>query len=400
MTDHLAALLREAAPVVLARIARRYPEFALCEDAVQEALLAAATGWPEQGLPDNPTGWLVTVAGRRWIELQRNDSARRRRELAVTDDLPAGTPSDTDDSLALLVLCAHPALPPAGQVALMLRAVGGLTTAEIARALLVPESTVGQRISRAKARIRESGGRFRSPSPDQLRERLPVVRSVLYLIFTEGHTASAGPRLQRVDLAAEAIRLTRMLHAAAPDDDETTGLLALLLLTDARRAARSDAAGRLVPLAEQDRSRWNAGQIDEGSRLLTATLPAAAVGPYLLQAAIAAVHDQAVTAEVTDWPQILGLYDILLTHLPGPMVTLNRIVAVAMVHGPQAGLVALDQAAGILGDHPRVPAVRAHLLELNGDLDAARSGYLAAAATTLNLVEREHLLARAAAVNR
>lgn len=328
--------------------------------------------------------------------------ARRRREDAVAAAEPVDAPSsgERDDSLTLLFLCCHPALPPVSKVALTLRAVVGLTTSEIARALLVPESTVAQRISRAKARIRDSGARFALPDDAERPARLAAVLHVLYLVFNEGYTVSSGARLHRVELSTEAIRLTRQLHAELPDEGEVAGLLALMLLTDARRPARTNSAGSLVPLPEQDRSRWDHATIAEGSALLTATLPTATIGAYQVQAAIAAVHDEAPTAAETDWPQILGLYDILMTLAPGPMVTLNRIVAVAMVCGPQVGLQALRLADPALGDHHRVAAVRAHLLELAGDIDQAHQQYALAARMTLNLAERRHLEARATGVSR
>jgi RNA polymerase sigma factor (sigma-70 family) len=393
-------LLRELAPRVLGVLVRRTGDFEACEDAMQEALLAASTQWPAEGVPANPTGWLVTVASRRRTELWRNETARRRREVAVFDAAPEPEPvSGVDDTLTLLALCCHAALTPASQIALTLRAVGGLTTAEIARALLVPESTVAQRISRAKAKIKASGGRFTPPTDEERPERLAAVLHVLYLIFTEGHTASSGASLQRVELTAEAIRLARQLHASVPADGEVAGLLALLLLTDARRPARTTAEGDLVPLAEQDRSRWDAAMITEGTALLDATLPVAPIGPYQLQAAIAALHDTAPSAADTDWPQILGLYELLAVLAPGPMVTLNRLVAVAMVHGPAAGLTELDAAAAdpALAGHHRVAAVRAHLLELSGDVSAARAAYLEAARLTLSTPERAYLESRAAA---
>jgi RNA polymerase sigma factor (sigma-70 family) len=394
-------LLRELAPRVLGVLVRRTGDFETCEDAVQEALLAAAAQWPAEGLPANPTGWLVTVASRRRTELWRNETARRRREIAVFDAQtePSSVPG-VDDTLTLLTLCCHPALTPVSQVALTLRAVGGLTTAEIARALLVPEATVAQRISRAKQRIRASGARFTPPGPEERADRLAAVLHVLYLIFTEGHTASSGTSLQRVELTAEAIRLARQLHRAVPEDGEVAGLLALLLLTDARRAARTTAEGNLVPLADQDRTRWDAGLIAEGTALLEATLPVAPIGPYQLQAAIAALHDEAPTAADTDWPQILALYDLLTVVAPGPMVTLNRLVALAMVDGAAAGLAALAEAAAdpALAGHHRVAAVRAHLLQMAGDAGAARAAYLEAARSTLSAPERRYLESRAAGI--
>jgi len=393
-------LLRELAPRVLGVLVRRTGDFETCEDAVQEALLAAATQWPAEGVPANPTGWLVTVASRRRTELWRNETARRRRERVVFESAAEPEPvTGVDDTLTLLTLCCHPALTPVSQVALTLRAVGGLTTAEIARALLVPEPTVAQRISRAKQRIRAAGGTFAPPADDERADRLAAVLHVLYLIFTEGHTASSGSSLQRVELSAEALRLARQLHAAAPDDGEVAGLLALMLLTDARRPARTTPDGNLVPLAAQDRSRWDQAMIAEGTALLEATLPVAPLGPYQLQAAIAAVHDTAPTAAETDWPQILGLYELLAVLAPGPMVELNRLVAVAMVHGPEAGLAALATAAEdpALAGHHRLAAVRAHLLELAGDAPAARTAYLEAARLTLSAPERRYLESRAAA---
>ncbi|PXY33465.1 RNA polymerase subunit sigma-24 [Prauserella coralliicola] len=392
-------LLRELAPRVLAVLVRRYGGFDTCEDAVQEALLSAVRQWPAEGVPANPMGWLVTTASRRLIELWRNESARRRREevlaaRAVAEPEPA---SGVDDTLTLLMLCAHPSLTPASQVALTLRAVGGLTTAEIARAFLVPEATIAQRISRAKQRIKASGGEFRLPPEAERSERLGAVLHVLYLVFNEGYTASSGETLQRVELSEEAIRLARQLHELVPGDGEVAGLLALMLLTDARRPARARDDGTLVPLAEQDRSRWNAALIAEGTELLTRTLERAPVGPYQLQAAIAAVHDEAASVEDTDWRQILTLYDLLESIAPGPMVTLNRVVAVAMVHGPERGLRELADAEGdrALAGHHRVDAVRAHLLELAGDTDAARDHYRRAARRTLSLPERRYLEARA-----
>jgi RNA polymerase sigma factor (sigma-70 family) len=393
-------LLRDLAPQVLGALVRRHGGFDSCEDAVQEALLAAAVQWPAEGVPDNPKGWLITVASRRLTELWRSDSARRRREEAAAAMAPRDPEPvpDADDTLTMLLLCCHPALTPASQIALTLRAVGGLTTAEIARAFLVPEATVAQRISRAKAAIRRSGAEFRMPPHDELRERIAAVLHVLCLIFNEGYTASSGTALHRVELTAEAIRLTRQLHRQLPEDGEVAGLLALMLLTDARRPARTRPDGGLVPLAEQDRRRWDAGAIAEGIALITAVLAGAPIGPYLLQAAIAAVHDEAARAEDTDWRQILGLYGLLHRLAPGPMVTLNRIVAVAMVHGPEVALdqLAAAQAEPALAGHHRVHAVRAHLLELAGKGEAARDQYRLAARLTLSVPERRYLEARAA----
>jgi RNA polymerase sigma factor (sigma-70 family) len=381
-------LLRVLAPQVLGALARRYRDFDTCEDAVQEALLAAARQWPAEGVPNNPKGWLITVASRRGIEMWRNESARRRRQEAAALLEPEPVPAtDGDDMLTLILLCCHPSLTSVSQVALTLRAVGGLSTAEIARALLVPEATVGQRISRAKQRIKASGAEFRLPEPAERAERMAAVLRVLYLIFNEGYAASSGSALLRVELTNEAIRLARQLHAQLPGDGEIAGLLALMLLTDARRPARTRRDGALVPLAEQDRRLWDAAAIAEGVALVTDTLARQPIGPYQLQAAIAAVHDEASRAEDTDWRQILGLYGLLDHVAPGPMVTLNRIVAVAMVHGPRAGLerLAAAEADPALTRHHRVAAVRAHLLDLAGDHAAARAEYRLAARRTLSV---------------
>ncbi|MBN9111377.1 MAG: RNA polymerase sigma factor [Pseudonocardia sp.] len=402
MTAPLGDLLRTLTPQVVAALARRYGDFETCEDAVQEALLAAATQWPADGVPDNPTSWLITVAARRRIELWRSDDARRRREEAVAALEPPdpGPAPQSDDTLTLMLLCCHPALTPPSQVALTLRAVGGLSTAEISRAFLVPEPTVGQRISRAKQRITAAGGRFRMPPAAELDARVAAVLAVLYLVFNEGHTASEGHELQRVELSAEALRLTRLLWALRPADDEVAGLLALMLLTDARRGARTGDEG-LVPLEAQDRSRWDAGAIAEGLALVAEVLPRGAVGPYQLQAAIAAVHAEAPTAADTDWPQILGLYRLLEKIAPGPMVALNRVVADAMVNGPVEGLARLAEIAGdpALAGHHRLHAVRAHLLERAGNHAAARREYTVAAELTRSEPERRYLEGRAAALD-
>ena len=392
-------LLRDAAPQVLATLVRRYGQFDACEDAVQEALLAASRQWPSDGVPDRPRSWLVTVAGRVLVDGWRADSARRRREaLAAFDPTGRTASSEPDDTLTLLLLCCHPALTPTSQLALTLRAVGGLSTAQIAAALLVPEATVAKRISRAKERIRAAGARFEPPTGSDREERLAVVRHVLYLVFNEGYTASAGPVLHRIDLTTEAIRLTRLLHRLLPGDAETAGLLALMLLTDARRAARTDREGAIVPLAEQDRTRWDAARIVEGQTLLTRTLGTGPVGQYQVQAAIAALHDEAPTAALTDWPQILALYDVLARVAPGPMVTLSRAVALAEVHGPIAGLALLGtlDAADRAAQGHRLDAVRAHLLERAGDVDEARAAYLRAARSTASDPEQRYLHLRAA----
>ncbi|TDO45231.1 RNA polymerase sigma factor (sigma-70 family) [Kribbella sp. VKM Ac-2527] len=388
-------LLRELAPQVLGPLVRRYGGFDTCEDAVQEALLAAAIQWPVEGVPDSPRNWLITVASRRRIEMLRSEAARRRREETVASAEPPDPDPvpDVDDTLTLLLLCCHPSLTPPSQIALTLRAVGGLTTAEIARAFLVPESTIGQRISRAKATIKAGGAEFRLPPADELADRLAAVLHVLYLIFNEGYTASSGDSLHRVELTAEAIRLARQLRSRLPDEGEVAGLLALMLLTDARRPARTTPDGALIPLPDQDRRLWTQPFIAEGTELVTKTLRSAPIGPYQLQAAIAAVHDAAAEAEDTDWREILMLYELLDSVAPGPMVSLNRIVAVAMVHGPQAGLDQLDSVD--LKNHHRIPAVRAHLLELAGDKPAARTAYEAAARLTLSLPERRYLESRA-----
>ena len=400
-------LLRQFAPQVLGSLVRRYGHFDLAEDAVQEALLAAALQWPEQGIPENPRGWLITVAVRRLTDELRSDQARRRREERAAAELPREhvepspdpeqVPAEEDDTLTLFFLCAHPALSPASQLALTLRAVGGLATAEIARAFLVPDATIAQRISRAKQQIKASHIPFTLPAESERVARLTVVLHVLYLIFNEGYTASSGPDLQRGELTSEAIRLAREVRRLLPDDGEVAGLLALMLLTDARRAARTRTDGSLVPLAEQDRERWNGSYIEEGVALVTAALARSPLGPYQLQAAIAAVHDEAAQAADTDWPQILVLYELLERISPNPMVTLNHAVAVAMVKGPQAGLELLGPLDNDrrLAEHHRLDAVRAHLLEMAGDRAAARSSYRRAARRTTSLAERRYLEARA-----
>ncbi|HEV3100928.1 MAG TPA: RNA polymerase sigma factor [Candidatus Dormibacteraeota bacterium] len=393
-------VLREVAPQVLGALVRRYGQFDASEDAVQEALVSAARQWPEQGVPDNPRSWLMTVASRRLVDQWRSDSARRRREesFATLELSGHGQTSDQDDTLALLFLCCHPGLSAPSQLALTLRAVGGLTTAEIARAFLVPEATMAQRISRAKDRIKSTGVPFGMPPAAERGARLRVVLQVLYLIFNEGYTTSSGPEGLRADLTTEAIRLARMLLQLVPDEGEVAGLLALMLLTDARRGARTLDDGSLVPLAEQRRDLWNRGQIDEGVALLTRTLGKRVVGPYQLQAAIAAVHDEAATAAETDWPQILALYDVLEQVSPSPVVTLNRAVAVAMVNGPRAGLAVLGtlDADERMEHNHRLEAVRGHLLELAGDVVAAREAYRRAARMTASVPEQRYLALRAA----
>ncbi|MBB5079568.1 RNA polymerase sigma factor [Nonomuraea endophytica] len=391
-------LLRELAPQVLGVLVRRYEQFDACEDAVQEAMLEASVQWPERGLPDNPRAWLVTVASRRLIDQVRSDASRRRREETVSawaDPEPEEPVPGQDDTLTLLFLCCHPALSAPSQLALTLRAVGGLTTAEIARAFLVPEATMAQRISRAKQSIKTAGAQFTLPPEGERAERLRVVLHVLYLIFNEGYTASSGPDLHRTDLTAEAIRLTRAVRRLLPADGEVAGLLALMLLTDARRPARADADGRLIPLAEQDRSLWDQAMIAEGVELVSTALAGTALGPYQLQAAIAAVHDEAAKAEDTDWPQILALYELLAGVSDNPVVRLNHAIAVAMVHGPLAGLELVDALAKPLAANHRLYAVRAHLLELAGEVAAAHDAYREAARRTTSLPEQRYLTERA-----
>ena len=391
-------LLRREAPRVLAALVRRYRRFDACEDAVQEALLAAAVQWRDHGVPESPGGWLFTVAARRLTDTVRSEQARRRREEHVAAEPAAPPPPDEDDTLTLLILCCHPALSPASQVALTLRAVGGLSTAQIAHAFLVPEATMAQRISRAKQSIRAAGASFELPPQPERAERMRVVLHALYLIFNEGYTATSGSDLQRPDLTAEAIRLTREVHRLLPDDGEVEGLLALMLLTDARRAARTGPGGELIPLAEQDRGLWNRAAIEEGAALVSDALSRAPLGPYQLQAAIAAVHAEAQRADDTDWPQIAKLYELLAASWPSPVVTLNRAVAVAMVDGPTAGLDMLEALDGDdrMTEQHRLVAVRAHLLEMAGDTEAARAGYRAAARRTASLPEQRYLEGRAA----
>ncbi|WP_030676546.1 RNA polymerase sigma factor [Streptomyces sp. NRRL B-1347] len=397
-------LLRLHAPQVLGALVRRYGHFAEAEDAVQEALLAAARRWPDAGVPDNPRGWLIRVASRRLVDQLRADEARRRREenaarLTSRDAVAAPPPGESrapseDDTLTLLFLCCDPALTPAAQIALTLRAVGGLTTAEIARAHLVPEATMAQRISRAKQKIR--GVPFREAGAADRDQRLAAVLQVLYLIFNEGYTATSGASLHRADLAAEAIRLTRAVRRLLPREGAVTGLLALMLLTDARSAARTGPHGELIPLDEQDRSLWDARAVAEGTALVEEALRQGPGGAYQVQAAIAALHDEAARAEDTDWPQILALYDVLVRRAPEPMAELGRVVAVAMVHGPRAGLVELADMEERLAGHHRLEAVRAHLLEKAGDIEGARAAYRTAAERTLSRPEIRYLQTRAA----
>jgi len=401
-------LLRDLVPQVLGAVVRRFHDFAASEDAVQEALISAAVQWPRDGIPDNPRGWLIHVALRRMTDFARSEIARHHRETVVADDTPrVVTPAmdeepviDPDDTLVLLFMCCHPALTSASAIALTLRAVGGLTTAEIAKAFLVPESTIGQRISRAKQSIKASGVPFRMPDAADRAQRLGSVLHVLYLVFNEGYTASSGDNLHRIDLSNEAIRLTREVHKLLPDVGDVAGLLALMLLTDARRAARTGAHGELIPLDEQDRARWDRAAIAEGVALASAALSKGAVGEYQLQAAIAAVHDEAARAEDTDWPQIVALYGMLLRLTDNPLVVLNHAIATAMVNGPKAGLellAPLQHDERLRGNH-RLDAVRAHLSERAGERDAAVELYRAAASKTTSVPERNYLLMKAARV--
>jgi RNA polymerase sigma factor (sigma-70 family) len=397
-------LLRSLAPQVLGILVRRFGDFGACEDALQEALLAATLHWAREGIPDKPRGWLLQAAARRLVDLARTEQARRRREEQAAREPPPGAVPAHDDTLALLFLCCHPVLTPASQVALTLRAVGGLSTAEIARAYLVPEATIAQRISRAKQRVQASGARFLMPPRDSSEwpSRLRSVLHVLYLVFNEGYAATGGPRLHRVELSAEAIRLARELHQTLPGEGEVSALLALMLLTDARRPARTGPDGELVPLAEQDRTRWDRRLIAEGTALLDRTMSSGKPGEYRLQAAIAALHDRAFRAEDTDWPQILCLYDLLERLTASPVVTLNKAVALAMAEGPAAGLglLATLDGEGRLAGHHRLHAVRAHLLDMAGDVEAALAEYREAAALTTSLPERRYLLDRAARLRR
>lgn len=395
------ALLRELAPQVLGMVMRRFGSLDNAEDAVQEALIAAARHWPTDGVPDNPRGWLLQVAGRRMTDQIRSEQSRRRREIvaAVSEPPPAQAPAD-DDTLTLLFMCCHPVLTPASAIALTLRAVGGLTTAEIAGAFLVPEPTMAQRISRAKQRIKASAVPFQLPGEDDRAARLRSVLHVLYLIFNEGYVSTTGTALYRRELAGEAIRLTRSVHRLLPDDGQVTGLLALMLLTEARHPARTDPGGELVPLAEQDRSRWDHQLIDEGVALAVQAMSQGPAGDYQIQAAIAALHDEAVSAADTDWPQILALYDILEQLTDNPVVTLNKSVAAAMVHGPAAGLELLAPLDERLHGHYRLDAVRAHLFEMLGDADAAAAHYGAAARRTMSVPEQNYLLTKASALRR
>ena len=394
-------LLRELAPQVLGAVMRRSGDFAAAEDAVQEALLAASQHWPADGVPASPRGWLIQAALRRLTDQVRSDQARRRREADAAAEPPADAASDRDDTLILLFMCCHPALSAASAIALTLRAVGGLTTAEIANAFLVPEATMAQRISRAKQRVKASEVPLRMPGDgDEWVPRLRSVLHVLYLIFNEGSTSSVGRDLHRVELSGEAIRLARIVHGLLPGDGEVAGLLALMLLTDARRPARSGPDGHLIPLADQNRALWDQRLIAEGVALLARALARGAVGEYQLQAAIAALHDQAARVQDTDWPQILATYRLLERMTGNPMVALNRAIATAMVHGPAAGLDLLDALDEPLAGHYRLDAVRAHLLEMAGDAAAAAEHYRVAASRTTSVPEWNYLTLKAARLRR
>jgi RNA polymerase sigma factor (sigma-70 family) len=393
-------LLRTLAPQVLGTLVRRYGDFDAAEDAVQESLLAAAQHWPQTGVPAEPRGWLVQTATRRLIDQWRSEQSRRSREsLALHQEPTPENVSGQDDTLIVLFMCCHPALTPASAIALTLRAVGGLTTAEIASAFLVDEPTMAQRISRAKQRIKASGVPFQMPTNEERAARVRMVLHVLYLIFNEGYASSTGSEVHRTELSGEAIRLARMVHRLLPNDSEVTGLLALMLLIDARRPARTDAAGELVPLPQQDRTLWDQQLIAEGVALLNGAVGKGSVGEYQLQAAIAAVHDQARQADDTDWPQILVLYGLLDQMTGNPIVTLNRAVAAAMAEGPEAGLALLETVDERLAGHYRLDAVRAHLLEMSGDTNAALTHYRAAARRTTSLPEQRYLATHAARLN-
>ncbi len=398
VTPEIEGLLRDLAPQVLGVLARRFGDFDAAEDATQEALLAAAGHWARDGVPDKARGWLIQTASRRLIDQARSDQSRRRREelaTALAQPLDVDVPG-RDDTLTVLFMCCHPSLTPASAIALTLRAVGGLATAEIARAFLVPEASMAQRISRAKQRIKASGVPLGMPAPGEFPSRLRVVLHVLYLIFNEGYATSRGTDLHRADLSDEAIRLARLAHRMLPGDGEVAGLLALMLLIDARRPARTGPDGRLIPLPEQDRALWDRALIAEGTALADLALSQGSVGEYLLQARIAAVHDHAVRAADTDWPQILALYGLLERMTGNPVVTLNRAVAATMVHGPHAGLAILDEVSDRLKDNHRLGSVRAHLLEMAGDTGGAVAHYRAAAKGSTNLPEQQYLSRRAA----
>lgn len=395
---NFAALFKDLSPRILGALVRRYRDLQACEDALQEALLQAAQSWPRTGVPDDPRAWLIHVANRRMVDVVRSETSRRLREEVVVSVVPVdeqlalaadeALSQERDDSLELLFMCCQPSLTSASAIALTLRAVGGLTTAEIARAFIVPEMTMAQRLSRARQTLKDAG-----VQEVDRRARLPSVMHVLYLIFNEGYVASAGDDVHRVDLAEEAIRLTRMLRRSLPAEPEVMGLLALMLLTDARRDARTGASGEVIPLDAQDRTKWNRAQIEEGSALVESAFNQRDVGAYQLQAAIASLHDEASSTETTDWPQIIELYSALLKLTPSPMVALNRAIAVSMVEGPRAGL---ELISTLNFDHYRVDATRAHLLEKLGEVSEAVTLYRRAADRTDSTPERNHLLLKAA----
>ncbi len=414
MTDQLPdvtseRLLRDLAPQVLGVVIRRFRDFAAAEDAVQEALIAAAAQWPREGVPENPRAWLIQVAFRRMTDHVRSELARRQRETLaamerdqLTPPVDAGSEAGQDDTLILLFMCCHPALTSSSAIALTLRAVGGLTTAEIAHAFLVPEATMAQRIGRAKNSIKASGVPFRLPTNGERAQRLRAVLHVLYLIFNEGYSSSVGPHLQRLELSREAIHLTRSVHALLPEDAEVAGLLALMLLTHARSTARMGTDEEVIPLPKQDRTLWDQTKISEGIALLTEALSKGSIGAYQLQAAVAAVHDEAARAEDTDWPQILALYELLKRMSDNPMVMLNYAIAAAMVHGPSKGLEllrALDSDPRLAGHH-RLDAVRAHLLEMAGEHETAIEHYRIAARRTASIPERNYLMTQAARLSK
>jgi RNA polymerase sigma factor (sigma-70 family) len=400
-TPPIGDLLRDLAPQILGVLARRFGDFDAAEDAVQEALLSAALHWPTEGTPDNPRGWLIQTASRKLLDQLRSEQARRRREViaALREPPESAEVHSRDDTLTLLFTCCHPSLTEASAVALTLRAVGGLTTAEIAHAFLVPEATMAQRISRAKQLIKTSAVPFRVPDRTEWTHRLRSVLHVLYLIFNEGYARTAGTDVHRTELSGEAIRLARTLHRIVPDDSEVSGLLALMLLTDARRPARTDASGELVPLPEQDRTRWDRALIAEGTAVLNAAVTKGTVGEYQVQGAIAALHDRARRVEDTDWPQILALYGMLDKMTGNPVVSLNRAIAAAMVHGPAEGLRLVDALADRLPETHRVDAVRAHLLEMAGDIPSAVTHYRRAAGRATSVPEQRYLTTRAARLN-
>jgi RNA polymerase sigma-70 factor (ECF subfamily) len=410
MPDELAEVFRREAGRCTATLIRVLGDIDLAEDAVAEAFAIAAAEWPMRGIPPNPGGWITTTARNRAFDRLRRESTRTDRYLAAhrlevddmdsdrnpeLDDVDAFVDVVPDDQLRLMFLCCHPALAADAQVALTLRLLGGLDTPEIARAFLVPEPTLAQRIVRAKRKLRDNHAPYRVPNAAELPDRLHAVLATVYLIYTEGHTSTAGDGLNRVDLSREAIRLGRVLTELMPDEPEAVGLLALMLLTEARLPARTSAAGEMVRLADQDRSLWDRNLIAEGHALVQACLRRNQPGPFQIQAAIAAVHADAATAEATDWGQVVALYDLLYELRPNAVVALNRAVAVAELDGPRAGLGALDALdATVLEDYQPYHATRADLLVRAGNRDAALAAYDRAVALTTNVSERRFLEAR------